>query len=369
MGRILIIPHAPATPLRTRAGELARALASEGHEVEIFKRNLQPSGLSLAGKLRWHATEAFTLPVTEEIAPGVKAITAPALHRGGRMVNLANRLASELLRRRKYDLIVTEAYDGLIIRRIAGTKLVYDLVDDHAAGWLHAGRADIAEKTEKHVERQIYEADQVIASGHLLGELCSSRYGKKADLVFNGADVGRIRAALRDTTLPSDPVIGYVGGLDEFVRIDLVVGAVERLRKSAPALELVVVGDGPAIRGKTFPTWVKCLGFKPAPEIPGILGGFTVGIVPFELSPFTDAALPLKVLEYGAARRVSVSSPLKELQHHRLPWVIFSDLTEDSWADALNQALSMNWSPAWDSIVDRYDWRAGARHLVEVTLG
>ena len=93
---------------------------------------------------------------------------------------------------------------------------------------------------------------------------------------------------------------------------------------------------------------------------------FDVGLVPFTLSPFTDAALPLKVLENGAARKLCVSSPLAELRHHQFPWVTLVDLDERKWASAIADALRREWHLKWDTIVDQYEWRDIAKRLMQV---
>ena len=83
-----------------------------------------------------------------------------------------------------------------------------------------------------------------------------------------------------------------------------------------------------------------------------------IGVLPFEPCPFTHNALPLKVLEYGAARKTVLASPLKELQTLQLPHVRLLPLERQAWAQALlDEAHSPTpWEPAWDAVIERYDW-------------
>jgi glycosyltransferase involved in cell wall biosynthesis len=371
VSRILLIPHAPATPLRTRAGELARALVAEGHVADVYLRHRQPPGLSGAEKALWHLEEAFG-GIRRAAAPGgVALVTPPTVHRTGPIGNAlggaVDSLAAEWLRLAgRYDAVVSAAYGGLRGSRIRGARRVYDLVDDHAAGYRHAGRSEESPRVERYVEHELAASDAVCASSQVLVELARKRYGREARLVPNGADVAAIRAGAGTAPRSSGRRAGYAGGLDRFVRIDWVTGALERLRAGGLEAGLSVVGQGPAIEEWEPPAWVERLGFRPPEEIPRWLGRIDVGVVPFEVSPYTDAALPLKVLEYGAARRVCVSAPLEELRRQRFPWVIFAEAGELAWADALARAFETRWDPAWDEWVERFDWRVSARALLEV---
>ncbi len=81
-----------------------------------------------------------------------------------------------------------------------------------------------------------------------------------------------------------------------------------------------------------------------------------VGVLPFERSPFTDDALPLKIIEYGAARKPVVATPLSELQRLELPNVLFAERNPEAWAERLETALELEWRFAWDSTFDRFRW-------------
>jgi len=301
------------------------------------------------------------------------SVTLPTAHRGGRLlIPLVDRVSTVLLSRRRYDATVSSAYGGLTPR---SGRYIYDLVDDHKAGSEHAGRPDEGSKAEAYVQREIRAADQVTVSGLILADLVRTKYGRNAHVIPNGADVAAIRKATgeargtgRSDTVSAVPVIAYIGGLDEFVRIDLLVRAVQRMRRAGIEAQVSIVGEGPALRGWSAPPWVKVLGLRMPEEIPSLLNRFRIGVVPFELSPFTHAALPLKVLEYGAARMLCVSVPLAELKRQALPWVILSELDEVRWADTLAQALNEPWKPAWDAVVERFDWSVSARRLAALAL-
>ncbi len=202
------------------------------------------------------------------------------------------------------------------------------------------------------------EADLVTVSSTVLLELAKEFYGRNALLISNGANVAAIRnRAGSATRTRREHRIGYIGALDKFVRTDIVVRAVECIRQRGIPAELVIVGSGPAVdpSWNAIP-WIHIMGFRPPNEIPGLLATMQVGIVPFELSPYANAALPLKIIEYGAARIPVVSSPLTELCRRSFPWVKLVELDQEAWAEALTSALDLQWQPRWDDAVDPYEW-------------
>jgi glycosyltransferase involved in cell wall biosynthesis len=363
---LLMVSHAPGVAIRTRCGELAAAAARSGRAVEVYERPHQPPGLRPAQRLRWHLRQLTRTTDTEPIAPGLSAVYGPTAFRFPPLVRLCERLTSSALLDRRYGAVVTAAYKGLFFPRRRGTAIVYDLVDNHADGLRRAGHRRLAQDAEQFVVRQVAEADLVIASSLELQDLAKEVYGCNALLISNGSSV----AAIRNLATPAASArrkyrIGYVGAMEKFVRIDVVVRAVERIRRGGTSVELVLVGDGPALDSswQNIP-WIRLLGFRPPDEIPGLLATMQVGVVPFELSPFTNAALPLKVIEYGAARIAVVSSPLQELRRRSFPWVSLVELDEEAWTKALTRALEVDWKSEWDTAVDPYEWSELANRLL-----
>jgi glycosyltransferase involved in cell wall biosynthesis len=365
-----MVSHAPGVAIRTRCGELAAAAAAQGRTVDLYDRPRQPSGLPLPQRLGWHLHQLTRTIETEPMAPQLDAVYGSTAFRFSPLIRFCEKRTASALLDREYKIIVTAAYKGPFFHRRRGTAIVYDLVDNHADGLRRAGHERSAQQAEQFVLRQVGESDLVIASSLVLRDLARELYGRDALLIANGARVAAIRDGTAKVNTRRKYLIGYVGGLEKFVRIDIVVQAVERIRQQGVPAELAIVGDGPAIdRSWQNVPWIHLLGFRPPDEIPDLLSTMQAGVVPFELSPFTDAALPLKVIEYGAARIPVVSSPLQELRRRRFPWVRLVDLDEEAWAEALIEALGISWDPAWDAAVDPFDWSELARQLLSATDG
>lgn len=361
---ILVVSHAPHVTIRTRSFEIASALADRGHTVDVLTRDNQPPLLSRFGKLRWHLRQMSRGLKRKPLRPGLNALSLSAAYRWGSLMRAINRRNALRIAREPYDLIVTAAYDGPVLSPPSGGRLIYDLVDDHADGFRQAGHEAAAMAVDRFIRDQMGLADSVIVSAKVLAELARSEYRREGVLVPNGANVAAVRKA--GPALPeAKNRVGYMGGLDDFVNIKLVVDAIQRLRDAGRPIELVVIGDGPAIRSE-LPPWVRKLGFRPPAEVPELMRQFSVGTVPFELSPFTDAALPLKVIEYGAARKPTVSTPLKELQLQQFPWVTLVSLDVNAWAQALSSALDRPWPSGADAVVEAFDWGRAAEKLLAI---
>ncbi len=368
---LLMIPHAPQVQIRTRMMDLSKAIAEIGTEVDIYLRNTQPSGLSLRQKVQWHIAELSLGYQVRPLAPKLRSVKLSTMHRGRRLMQLSDKLGASYLGTKAYRTIITSAYCGMLFKPNQQQQLIYDLVDDHADGYRVAGEPEIASQVETFMAQQIQHANRVIASGKVLVEFAQNRYNREALYVPNGADVTTIHQALKQnphkgmSSKRSKLRIGYIGGLENFVRIDLVVNAIQELRRRGIDAELIVVGQGPAIQQLPCLPWLTLMGFKPPDQIPAIVSTFDIGILPFEISSFTDAALPLKIIEYGAARCLAIASPIRELQLQQFPWVSLAPLAVKDWVETLIQLSSKTWDTRWDATVAQFDWRKIAQMLLQ----
>ena len=60
-----------------------------------------------------------------------------------------------------------------------------------------------------------------------------------------------------------------------------------------------------------------------------------LGLLPFVLEPGTHHSLPLKVLEFGAAGKPLLATPLHELKRLAFPHVRFAPYDAEAWSRAL----------------------------------
>jgi teichuronic acid biosynthesis glycosyltransferase TuaH len=121
------------------------------------------------------------------------------------------------------------------------------------------------------------------------------------------------------------PAAGFVGFLGDRVDYRLLEAVLDA------GIHLIVVGSvhersdhGPAERlvRRSNVTWV---GPKKFSELPAFLSRFQVGLVPYLDSPFNRGSFPLKTLEYLAAGRDVVATPLPGVE-----W-LGTDLVRTAW--------------------------------------
>ena len=75
------------------------------------------------------------------------------------------------------------------------------------------------------------------------------------------------------------------------------------------------------------------------------------------------------MVEYSACRKCVVSTPLLNWQRLAWPNIILAEANPQTWADAFVQARGMSWEPAWDRIVEAYDWQVLADIAAKAMIG
>lgn len=158
--------------------------------------------------------------------------------------------------------------------------------------------------------------------------------------LFRQADgaAARRRYGLEDARVVS--LIGLTASEDLYF-----LDAIERVARRFPDVRGLIVGGGtllPAIQAKIRgrEQLFTLLGPRPYEEMPELFACSDVGLYPGDSGPQFQAALPIKVLEYGAAGKPVVSVPLEELRRLAFPNVVFAAPTAADFADAIGGALS-----------------------------
>jgi glycosyltransferase involved in cell wall biosynthesis len=201
------------------------------------------------------------------------------------------------------------AVDGVTL--LPRRALVYHCADDYA----HVrGFPSTLPELEADLCRL---ADLVITTSETLAAE-RLEFNPNTHWVPNGADVehfSRPAAPADELTGLDRPVIGFVGGLSQWVDI----GLVRELALRRPSAAFVLVGpigtDVSAIQD--LPN-VQLLGSRPYAALPSLLAAMDVALIPFKRDPVTYHADPIKAYEYLAAGVPVVATDmpaLRRLQH------------------------------------------------------
>lgn len=249
--------------------------------------------------------------------------------------------------------------------------VVYDCMDELAA-FKNAPRQLLQR------ESALYKmADLVFTGGMSLYESKRERHPQvhcfpsSVDATHFAPEAGA--ASWRDAT-SARPQIGYYGVIDE--RIDLPL--IEQLAALRPDWDFVMVGPVVKIDPATLPreSNIAWPGQRTYDELPGLVAGWDVCLLPFALNESTRFISPTKTLEYLAADKPAVSTPVHDVVRGYAGVVAIAS-TAQQFAEACELALARTAEErAEDSfrraqLVSRTSWEAtvsAMRSLLEEQL-
>jgi glycosyltransferase involved in cell wall biosynthesis len=318
-----VLLYAPpwSGPTRFSKHHLASYLAEHGHRVLYVEAPLSPFGLRRGRAFARELRQALLPPrpvaqrlwVRRHFSPiPYHAATALTSHR--LMNRLGQRVLAPVARRdlARLGMSAPVVIAGLphavdLLPWLPHRGLIYHCADDYASV---RGFPSSLPELEADLCRQ---ADLVITTSETLCQ-ARRRFNPNTHWVPNGADVAHFSAAAAPAAELSGvprPVIGFVGGLSEWVDITLVA----ELARAHPEWSFVLVGpvaiDISSVVG--LPN-VRRLGPRPYASLPDYLAAMDVGLIPFKQDQLTHHADPIKAYEYLAAGLPIVATDLPALR-------------------------------------------------------
>jgi teichuronic acid biosynthesis glycosyltransferase TuaH len=254
-----------------------------------------------------------------------------------------------------------------------GLRRAYFATDDYVAG---AGLMGIDRNYLRWAERQqVANADYLIAVSELITQRWNTE-GKPVLILPNGCDIDHY-AAVDSTPIPPDvelepPIAGLVGQISSRIDISLLEAV------AGTGASLLIVGpihnglDTGRVRSLLSQPNVRWVGAKHFDELPGYLRTIHVGLTPYTDTAFNRASFPLKTLEYLAAGRGVVSTPLPSVDALGTEFVQvargpehFAALVLEALAEPSTEALKA----ARREFATRHSWaRRAGRLLAELGL-
>jgi UDP-galactopyranose mutase len=188
-------------------------------------------------------------------------------------------------------------------------------------------------------------ADLVFTGGVSLYEAKRNRHAR----VFcfpssvDAAHFGLARPEADHLAEPADqrslphPRLGFFGVLDE--RLDTEI--VDALASAHPEWQIVMVGPTVKIAPDTLPSRpnIHYLGQRRYEQLPAYIGGWDVCLLPFARNDATKFISPTKTLEYMAAGRPIVSTPIADVVRSYANVVYLAD-TPAAFVEACERALA-----------------------------
>ncbi|HZD11312.1 MAG TPA: glycosyltransferase, partial [Candidatus Binatia bacterium] len=222
---------------------------------------------------------------------------------------------------------------------VPASLVVYDVMDE-LSNFKGAGD-DLPEREAALLGK----AHLVFAGGRSLYEARKGRH-PNIHLFPSGVQPDHFAAANDPQTLLSPllqdlpaPRLGYIGVIDERLDLDLL----DRLAAEQPGWTLVMVGPVRKIEPESLPRRpnIHYLGSQPYDDLPQLLKGFDVCLMPFALNEATRSISPTKALEYMATHKPIVSSAVPDVvaSWHDAVWIAEG---AEGFAAAINCALNEN---------------------------
>jgi UDP-galactopyranose mutase len=210
----------------------------------------------------------------------------------------------------------------------------------------------------------------VFAGGRTLYENRRA-YGAKVHCFPSGVELARFAADVGPHPIPamlSAPVFAYVGVIDERLDYDLIAA----LAAAFPHGHVILAGPIVKVDPARLPQRanVHYTGRLAYSALPSLLAGVDVALMPFAINRATASISPTKTLEYFAARRPVVSTPVADVVAAYGDIVYIGD-GADAFIEAVRLALA---APAeriergfaaaarqtWDAVFERM-WNEIAR--------
>jgi UDP-galactopyranose mutase len=194
-----------------------------------------------------------------------------------------------------------------LVDAFGAAPLVYDVMDELAA--FDFAPAGIAERERAVLER----ADVVFTGGPTLYEHRKS-YGPKVHAHPSGVEFERFAADVGPHPIVSalgGTCVAYVGVIDERLDYEIIAALADALPDGHVILAGPVVKVDPArLPHRKNVHYTGRLSYA---ALPSLLAGVDVALMPFALNRATASISPTKTLEYFAARRPVVSTPVHDV--------------------------------------------------------
>ncbi|MGJ7492896.1 glycosyltransferase [Variovorax sp. ZT4R33] len=244
--------------------------------------------------------------------------------------------------------------------------VIYDCMDELAA-FRHAPRQLLQR------ENALFKmADLVFTGGQSLYESKRDRH-PRVHCFPSSVDAAHFSKGVDGDTMHAaqahigGPRIGYCGVIDE--RVDL--GLIDALSQAHDDWEIVMVGPVVKIDPASLPQRgnIHWLGQQDYADLPALIAGWDVCLMPFALNEATRFISPTKTLEYMAAGKPVVSTPIRDVVTPYAGIVAIAD-TPDAFVAACEQALAQTpeqraqAEAAWAAVVAGTSWDGTAAAMV-----
>lgn len=216
----------------------------------------------------------------------------------------------------KPDIIIAGAdsylgFIGLILARLLKIPFVFDVFDDYSSF-----ASDRIPGMRLIYHFTLRRADLTVAVSKALKNRLSP-FIKKGGVVRNGVDTQLFRPipkgdARQKLSLPENAVIvGYFGSINQDRGIDVLMNAVNELRKNYPEILLFLAGHN-NLNLEFTDSWVEYRGLLPQSDIPLCINACDVVVIPYLPNLQDSVGNACKISEYMACKVPIVATKVSD---------------------------------------------------------
>ncbi len=191
-----------------------------------------------------------------------------------------------------------------VLRGAAGVPAVYDAMDDFPAFYAGLSKASMRRR-ETEILAQV---SRVLVSSTVLADRFAAQ-ASKTTLARNACATGSLPPVAALPNRPQAEVIGYVGTIGAWFDWELVM----RIAEANPQAQVRLIGPLYLQPPRALPANVS---LSPACDHAAAIRAmveFSVGLIPFRLTPLTASVDPIKYYEYRALGLPVVSTRFGEM--------------------------------------------------------
>lgn len=233
--------------------------------------------------------------------------------------------------------------------------IIYDCMDELS---LFKGASESLQQKEQYL---IKEAAIIFTGGKSLYE-SKSKISSNVHCFPSSVDLPHFKKVQRPLPTPDDikniqhPIVGYIGVIDERINLELIAATAALL----PNFQFVMIGPLAKIGEHDLPRMqnIHYLGMKEYKELPNYLKAMDIAMMPFALNDATKYISPTKTLEYMAAGKPIISTPVKDVVRDYEDQVHIVE-TADAFCTALQSIVKLDnvdYSTRYNEILHKTSW-------------
>lgn len=386
--RLLMVPHVCNPHLRTRGVDFARHLAkwydvyclcwpdmTQVYHQRHFARRAEQIRRGLASLLVRRKIRGRSDGITYVSIPMIQVPLLKKLIGDWRALVVARafntRQLEHLCRSLRIQKVILQNYMFDVPPSIMGLQRYCDMVDHFNEDLVEP---TLLEAERKRNRRLFLETNGNFVVSQPLADKLTAEYGTPFMCVPNGVDLENFRAVKSEEVqtlrnlygLAGQLILGYIGNHGDHAGLDFLCQVYLEASKVIPNLSLLIVGPISQHWSslKLHETeGVVLVGAVQPKRIYPYFALLDIGVLASEPTPFRSYAIPIKVLEYSAARRMVIASPLQGLRSLELPNVVTVERDVGQWVQAIQRTREISWQEEWDRVLEPYDWGQVAKTL------